>query len=81
MVDKIQFEYVSKVFKIRDSDQRKGALKSLLLKMFNVLNAQLSICNYHWGKWSCSQCSNASKDAHIQTLRIDGRSAQKRQCH
>lgn len=27
MVDKIQFEYVSKVFKIRDSDQRKGAVK------------------------------------------------------
>ncbi|MGE7759090.1 ABC transporter ATP-binding protein [Peribacillus sp. NPDC097895] len=27
MIDKIQFEYVSKVFKIRDSDQRKGAVK------------------------------------------------------
>ena len=25
--------------------------------------------HYHWGKWSCSQCSYASKDAHIQTLR------------
>ncbi|MFJ7509826.1 ABC transporter ATP-binding protein [Peribacillus simplex] len=39
MVDKIQFEYVSKVFKIRDSDQRKGAVKEFTA----IKNVHLSV--------------------------------------
>ncbi|MDM5211517.1 NERD domain-containing protein [Peribacillus sp. NJ4] len=39
-------------------------LKSVQCPKCSTLHMQ-----YHWGKWSCGQCSYASKDAHIQTLR------------
>ncbi|MCM3673393.1 NERD domain-containing protein [Peribacillus simplex] len=39
-------------------------LKSVQCPECSTLHMQ-----YHWGKWSCGQCSYTSKDAHIQTLR------------
>lgn len=40
-----------------------------LLKSVQCPECSAPHMQYHWGKWSCSQCSYTAKDAHIQTLR------------